>query len=616
MTRPVALVVLAWNRWDLTERCLETLLATDLEGAEVLVVDNGSTDETPERLAAMPGIRVLRQERNLGFVRGNNAALAAVDPARDVVLLNNDLRFEQRDWLQRLRRTAHSSPEIGVVGCRLVLPDGRLLHAGTYILPDTMWGQQIGALEADVGQYGGTRDVEGIVFACAYLKREAIAALGGLALDFESYFEDTDYCLRARAAGLRVVCCGEVTLVHDEHGSTQARPESLSELFRRSQRIFDRKWRAKMESRYGPTVVWHSILNFPSGYARASRAMLRGLDELGLRMVYRYAYGAGSPFLVEELGNTGDYYLNVLRDRQPRGRPDVALVFGQGDVFFRAEGRRRIGFTMLEVDRFPEEWVRQANALDEVWVPSGFNRDGLIASGVERPVHVVPLGVDPDYFSPGIRSAANPHGEFVFLSSFEWGERKCPWQLLEAFNQTFRASEPVRLVVKILNRDPRVSMTEEIRRLGLRDSGGRISYLLNLEFPNHQLGMLYRSADCYVAPSRGEGWNMPLCEAMACGLPAIATDWGAHQEFFDESIGYPLRVKGKVPARGPNPYYRGARWADPDFDHLRHLLRHVYENREEAARRGRAASAAVRSRWSWAAACRRMAERLGAAAGA
>jgi GT2 family glycosyltransferase len=612
MSRPVVLVVLAWNRWELTERCLRTLFETELGGAHVWVVDNGSTDETPERLAGMDGVRVLRLERNLGFVRGNNAAIEAVPADADVVLLNNDLVFEQRDWLTRLRRVAASSAEIGVVGCRLTLPDGRLLHAGTYIVPDTLWGQQIGALESDLGQYADTREVEGIVFACAYLKREAIARVGALSLDYESYFEDTDYCLRVRAAGLRVVCCGEVTLVHDEHGSTRDRPETQRAVFRASQQRFAARWRDELEARYRTTVVWHSILNFPTGYARASRALLRALDTRGVRMIYRYAYGAGSPFRVEESGDTRDYRLNVMRDRRPRGLPEAAVVFGQGDVFFRSEGkgRRRIGYTMTEVDRFPADWVGQADALDEVWVPSEFNREAMRESGVKCPVRVMPLGVDPDYFSPAIRALANPYGDYVFLASFEWSERKCPWLLLEAFNSTFRADEPVRLVVKIVNRDPRVSIPEEVRRLELSAAGGRISYLLNLDFPEHQLGMLYRSADCYVAPSRGEGWNMPLCEAMACGLPAIATDWGAHREYFDETVGYPLRIRGLVPARALNPYYSGARWAEPDREHLCERLRHVYEHREEAAGRGCAAARAMRQRWTWAEASRRIAERV------
>ncbi len=174
------LIVLAWNRWDLTRKCLATLRETDLTNAEVLVVDNGSTDETPAELRKLDWVRVLTLPSNLGFVRGNNAGIEAVDRSHDVVLLNNDLVFTQRDWLQRLRAAAWSSPDIGIAGCRLVLPDGRLLHAGTYILPDTLWGQQIGSLEKDVGQYPGVREVEGIIFACAYLRREVIAKIGGL----------------------------------------------------------------------------------------------------------------------------------------------------------------------------------------------------------------------------------------------------------------------------------------------------------------------------------------------------------------------------------------------------------------------------------------------------
>ncbi len=225
LARPVTVVVLCWNRWDLTRRCLDSIRAhTDLESAEVLVVDNGSTDETPEALAAYTWVRTLRNPSNLGFVRGNNSGLAAVPPGSDVVLLNNDVLVEQHDWLERLQECALSAPDVGVVGCRLTMPDGRLLHAGTYVLPDTLWGQQIGAGEAEVGQYAADRTVEGIVFACAYLRRELLDRIGGLSEDFHSYFEDTDYCLRAREAGFRSVCCGSVTLVHDEHGSTNGDP--------------------------------------------------------------------------------------------------------------------------------------------------------------------------------------------------------------------------------------------------------------------------------------------------------------------------------------------------------------------------------------------------------
>ena len=609
IARKATLIVLAWNRWDLTKRCLDSLFSTDLTGADVLVVDNGSTDETPTALAGYSWIRVLRNSQNLGFVRGNNAGIAAADPDSDVVLLNNDVEFRQADWLQRLRSCAHGDPKIGVVGCRLVLPDGRLLHAGTYILSDTVWGQQIGSLQKDVGQLTATRDVEGIVFACAYLRREVIHAIGPLSEDYRSYFEDTDYCLRAREAGFRVVLCGDVTLVHDEHGSTDG-THDFTPIFLASREVFRKKWAKALEGRYSRDLLWQSIMNFPTGYAMSTREILRALDRAGVRMTYRYVYGPGTPFPVAEPHESGDYLLNVLAQRGNSVRPLVSVVYGQGDVFHRNRGRRKVGFTMLEVDGFPKDWVKQANHMDEVWVPSEFNARGFRESGLRRPVFKIPLGVDTDYFHPAVRGFPNPAGEFVFLSNFEWGERKEPWLLLKTFNDEFSSSEPVRLVCKVINKDPQVRVREEIRRLRLKDGGGKVSFIYNREFPYYQLGAFYRSADCYVSAGRGEGWDMPLMEAMACGLPAIATDWGAHTEFVHDGIAYPLRIRKTIPAVAKCPYYEGFSWADPDPEHLRYLLRRVYENREEAKARGAAAAREMADKWTWNRAAAKITARL------
>ncbi|MEM7586146.1 MAG: glycosyltransferase [Acidobacteriota bacterium] len=610
--RSATLIILAWNRWHLTERCLETLLATDLEGATVMVVDNGSTDETPERLAATQGIEVLTLPENVGFVRGNNAGIEAADATSDIVLLNNDLEFTQRDWLQRLRRCAHSGDDVGVAGCRLTMKDGRLAHAGTYIPLDTMWGQQIGGREKDIGQYTRDREVEGIVFACAYLRREVLDAIGGLALDYTSYFEDTDYCLRAKQAGFKTLLCGGVTLIHDEHGSTRGDAAALMRIFQGSRKVFADKWRGTLESGFQHEVLWQSIMNFPTGYAMSCQEMLNAVNELGVKAIYRYVYGPKTVFPKEEPEGFDDYRLNVYASRKVPRKPEVGVVYAQGDVFYRNRGRYKIGYTMLEVDGFPAEWVRQGNRMDEIWVPSEFNKEGYLNSGLERPIHVMPLGVNPDYFHPGITGYRNPLGEYVFLSVFEWGERKEPWLLMRAFNEVFSADEPVRLVCKVVNRDRKVSLKREIARLRLRSSGGRISYLFNLELPRYQLGSLYRSADCFVSASRGEGWNMPLMEAMACGLPTIATDWGAHREFVHDGIAYPLRIRGTIPAVAKCPYYNGYSWADPDPEHLRHLLREIYENRDEAYRRGQAAAHEMAERWTWQTTGRKIVERLAA----
>lgn len=607
--RKATLIVLAWNHWELTRRCLETLRETDLPDAEILVVDNGSRDETPSELQRIRGIRVITLPENTGFVRGNNAGIAAASPDSDIVLLNNDLEFHQRDWLERLRHCARSADDIGVVGSRLTLPDGRLLHAGTYIMADHLWGQQIGAHEKDCGQFTRWRDVQGIVFAVAYLRREVLNAIGGLSTDFESYFEDTDYCLRAREAGFRTVLCGDSSVSHVLHGSSGSEQATLP-LFTRSQEAFRRKWETRLREQEKPEFLWQSVLTLPGGYAETSRAFVQAFVRQGARPYYRYAYGLGTPFPFAEPPQTRDTLLDVVRQRSVPRQPNVAVVYAQGDVFQRNPGVQRVGYTMLEVDGFPEEWIKKANDMDEVWTPTEFNRIGLLNSGLTAAVHVMPLGVDPDRFHPGIQGFPNPRGEYVFLANLEWGERKAPELLLRAFSETFSASEPVRLVIKISNTDPSIRLKETIRSLGLRSNGGRISYLLNRSFPYTQLGSLYRSADCFVSPSRGEGWGMPVLEAMACGLPTIATNWGGHTEFLGKDIAYPLRVRGTIPARAKCPYYRGFRWADPDEEHLRHLLRHVYENRETARERGMRAAREVHARWTWDHAAERILKRI------
>lgn len=607
--RKATLIILAWNKWELTRRCLETLRRTHLPDTEIIVVDNGSTDETRHELSSRRFVRVVRLPENTGYVRGNNAGIEAADPDSDIVLLNNDVEFHQRDWLEQLRRSAYAADDIGIVGCRLTLPDGRLLHAGTYILSDTLWGQQIGALEKDLGQYGRDREVQGVVFAVAYLRRDVLNAMGGLCTDFHSYFEDTDYCLRAAEIGFRTVLCGEVTLVHAQHGSSGSEAATLR-LFRGSQSMFRRKWETRLREREQPEFLWQSVMSLPGGYAESSKAFVRAFVRRGARPLYRYAYGLGTPFPFAEPASTNDYLLDVVRQRSVPRKPRIGVVYAQGDVFARNPASYRIGYTMLEVDGFPAEWVRQAQGMEEVWTPTEFNRQGLLASGLRRPVHVMPLGVDTNYFHPGIRGFRNPHGEFVFLTSLEWGERKAPELLLRAFSETFTAREPVRLVAKISNTDPSVSLKERIRALGLKAGGGRISYLLNRAIPYHELGALYGSADCFVSTSRGEGWGMPVLEALACGLPVIATDWGGHTAYLHEGIAYPLRVRATELARAKCPYYEGLRWADPDEEHLRHLLRHVSEQREEARTRGRTAAQEIAARWTWEHAAARILSRI------
>ena len=220
----------------------------------------------------------------------------------------------------------------------------------------------------------------------------------------------------------------------------------------------------------------------------------------------------------------------------------------------------------------------------------------------------MPLGVDPDYFNAGI-AGYRPSDRFTFLSVFEWGERKAPELLLRAFAHEFKESDDALLLLSVFNRDPSVDVRAEVAKLDLPPCPP-IVVLENPEFADYQMGALYRSADCFVLPTRGEGFGMPVLEAMACGLPTIATDWSGPADFLHEGVGYPLRVGALVDAEARCPYYRGFQWAEPDFDHLRYLMREVVEHPEQARAKGAAAAAEVASRWTWDHAAARVRQRL------
>ena len=607
----ISIIILTWNGASLTKRCLDSLNISKLPfGVEVIVVDNGSSDGTLNLLKSYDGIKIIENGVNLGYGAAVNIGIRNSKEDSDIILLNNDLDLIENDWLQKLAEHSAGYPEHGVIGVKIIQENGLLQHCGAYLPVDTWWGQQVAGNEHDIGQYSGIVECESVVFACVYIKHRVFESVGFFDERFFAYFEDTDFCLRASQAGFKVVMNGDIRVVHAENSSTKVNKVSHSDIFLKSQASFKAKWEGELSrTRYSKGFLdLHSIINFPSGYASSARSFVEALDREGVRTAYKYVYGPGTVFPVKEPEHSDSYIVNMVRQRK-FGNADVQVVYAQGDVFEKNSGKYKIGFTMLEVDGLPSEWVRQANLMDEIWVPSDFNKQTFEQSGVNVPIFTIPLGIDPDYFSPNI-IGSKPDGVFSFLSVFEWGERKAPEILIKAFSDEFDISEDVVLICKVNNFDPSVNIEMEISSLELRPVGGRIIVAKNRILKRYELGVLYRSADCFVLPTRGEGWGMPILEAMACGLPVIATKWSSQVDFMTEENSYPLEVDSLVPAVAKCPYYDGFNWAQPSYEHLRYLMRKVYENQREAKAIGEKAAMDAHGRWTWQHAAQKIISRL------
>jgi len=606
---PISIIIITWNNVKATEDCLDHLSKVAKEMITIILVDNGSEEDVSglvKKFENNLSIKVHYNKSNLGFTKAVNQGIRIADEKTDIVLLNNDVIIEDSDWLEKLQKLAYSDDTIGIIGCRLITGENRLHHAGLHVAKDSYWTMELGCEEIDVGQFQVNEPREAITFALAYIKRELINTIGLLDESYFAYFEDVDYCLSAQNAGFKVYYLGELTCQHLQHESTKSDESFFNELYRNSQGIFWKKWDSSELFQHNYGIVWQSITNISIGYSLSSRYIVKELENAKIDVRYKYIYGKDTVFpMTEPL--SGDAFILGLQSKPMKNYP-VQVAYSQGDLFYKNFGKYKIGFTMLEADGLPAEWVKQCNRMNEIWVPSFFNKVTFAHAGVKVPIHTMPLGIDIDHFNSKIK-AHRFSDQFTFFSIFEWSERKGQEILIKAFQDEFGTAEDAVLVLKIFC-PWRFTIELELAKLGVSLRDKNIKVIVNDDIPYYQLGTLYRGADCFVLPTRGEGWGMPIMEAMACGTPVIATNWSSQCEFFNDKVGYPLRIKGLVPAVTVSPYYEGLRWAEPDYEHLRYLMRYVFEHREEAQAKAHNASEFVMHNYSWNRVIKKMTKRI------
>ncbi len=211
-----SIVVPAYNHFEHTLTCLRAI--SDCAGSigfEVIVVDDASSDETAQHMPAIAGVRYLRNAQNLGFIGACNAG-AAIARADYLVLLNNDTAV-QPGWLEALIGTFTAHPRAGLVGAKLVYPDGRLQEAGGIVFGDAS-GCNYGRFDdPNAPIYNHVREVDYCSGAAIALPRAVFERLGGFDTAYApAYYEDTDLAMRVRADGLQVLYQPASTVVHFE----------------------------------------------------------------------------------------------------------------------------------------------------------------------------------------------------------------------------------------------------------------------------------------------------------------------------------------------------------------------------------------------------------------
>lgn len=237
----ISVIVLNYNGKGFLDGCLTSLASQTYSDFEVIVVDNGSRDGSPEYVKEnYPWVRLAKNEENLGFAGGTNAGIRAAK-GEFILTLNNDSRADSRFIEELIKPMA--DPEVGVCAAKMLFPDGRINSAGICISRSgAAWDR--GMFEPDRGQYEFVEEVFGACAGAALYRREMMDEIGLFDEDFFLYLEDVDLAFRARLAGWKCIYVPGARVIH-HHGGTAGVGSDLAVYYGNR------------------NIVWYPIKDFP-----------------------------------------------------------------------------------------------------------------------------------------------------------------------------------------------------------------------------------------------------------------------------------------------------------------------------------------------------------------
>lgn len=329
-----------------------------------------------------------------------------------------------------------------------------------------------------------------------------------------------------------------------------------------------------------PRILYVAPLADFSGYATAARDYVRALDSVGCDLVTRcLSYDGGSHnFSKRE---------KELLNREASGI-DIVLQHTTPNETERKDGLFNVNYFAWETDRVPNEWVEKINKMDLALVPCDENIKAARRSGVVIPMHKIQHTFDASkYIKMEPYNIPNGNDKFKILSVCQISKKKGLDALLKAYLAEFRSTDNVVLVLKVYfgpsdteqHKEKMLGQIEKVKEL-LRIGDYPQVYLVHGIMSDAAITRLYNSVDCYCLPSRGEGWGIPLFDAMGFGLPVICVGWGGPTEFVRPEHGWLVNYHMSPCFDMPHPHnfmYTGLdNWAEPNMDSLRAALREAY----------------------------------------
>jgi GT2 family glycosyltransferase/glycosyltransferase involved in cell wall biosynthesis len=275
----VSIIIPVFNHWRDSLACLQSITSCRSKLAyEVVVIDDGSSDKTPEMLEQIAGLVALRNDQNLGFIGSCNRGAAAAR-GEYLVFLNNDTLVTP-GWLDALAQTFAAIPGTGLAGAKLVYPDRRLQEAGSVIWRDGT-GWNYGKYDdADHPSYNFAREVDYCSGACVMVPHALFWQLGGFDSEFApAYYEDTDLAFKIRHAGHKVIYQPHAKIVHHEGLTSGTNLESGVKSYQVVNRSkFQRRWGGRLKDHAPPPPPDSDLNDYTRKIEVASRGQILVID--------------------------------------------------------------------------------------------------------------------------------------------------------------------------------------------------------------------------------------------------------------------------------------------------------------------------------------------------
>ena len=248
-------------------------------------------------------------------------------------------------------------------------------------------------------------------------------------------------------------------------------------------------------------------------------------------------------------------------------------IWHQFDLLTRPGNGKYFTLPFFEVDTFNEKEKFHLNFVDEIIVSCSWAKRVIKNAGIDKPIHIVPMGVDDNIFTP--TSIQSTDDKYVFLTIGKWEKRKAHDTILHCFNQAFNQSDNVELWMATSN--PFLTPEEEKFWLNIVDQSPlRDKIKVFPRLPNHQaIAELIGYSHCGIYISRGEGWNMELLESMSMGKPVIVSNYAAHTQYCTEDNSFLVDMPDTELAIDNKFFFGQSNWGKIGSDQIDQTIQHM-----------------------------------------